>query len=208
MSTPGYGIGKRQSDEAVPKDDGPQKRARNQAPQSPTSALIAPHETILAELRSKYEVLALSVISSTKISKRIISVANHLLEETERSRLVLLHARTADVCKLITVVEKCKRVLGEEGKTYHQYNQLFDLPEKPKKRVLVEETVLERGAEDGDDSDSDDFEVMHSRFEDAVLPRPSTRSVKSMRVFLSIAPIMELKSKKGITIQSSAEKQM
>ncbi|RSM10477.1 hypothetical protein CEP52_003571 [Fusarium oligoseptatum] len=157
----------------------------------------SPHEAILAELRSKYEVLAVSVISSTKITKRITSVVSHLLEESERPRLVLLHARTADVCKLITVVEKCKRVLGEEGKAYYQYNQLFDLPEKPKKRDLVEETVLENDAEEGDGSDSDDFEVMHSRFEDAVLPRPSTRSVKSMRVFLSIAPIMELKSKKG-----------
>lgn len=207
MSTPRQGISKRKPDSAAPKDVGPQKRARNQAPQSPTSALIAPHEAVLAELRSKYEVLAVSVISSTKIIKRITSVLNHLLEEGERPRLVLLHARTADVCKLITVVEKCKKLLGEEGKAYHQYNQLFDLPEKPKKRDLVEETVLERDAGGSDDSDSDDFEVMHSRFEDAVLPRPSTRSVKSMRVFLSITPIMELKSKKGITVQSSAQKQ-
>ncbi|RSL49561.1 hypothetical protein CEP53_009111 [Fusarium sp. AF-6] len=207
MSAPRHSIGKRKPDAVGPKDAGPQKRLRNQAPQSPTSALIAPHEAILAELRSKYEVLAASVISSTKITKRITSAVSHLLEESERPRLVLLHARTADVCKLITVVEKCKRVLGEEGKAYYQYNQLFDLPEKSKKRDLVEETVLEKDAEESDGSDSDDFEVMHSRFEDAVLPRPSTRSVKSMRVFLSIAPIMELKSKKDITIQSSAQKQ-
>ncbi|KAJ4311575.1 hypothetical protein N0V84_010384 [Fusarium piperis] len=207
MSATRHGIGKRKPDAAAHKDAGPQKRARDQPPQSPTSALIAPHEAILAELRSKYEVHAVSVISSTKIIKRITSVLDHLLEESERPRLVLLHARTSDVCKLITVVEKCKKLLGEEGKAYYQYNQLFDLPERPKKRDLVEETVLEKDAGGGDDSDSDDFEVMHTRFEDAVLPRPSTRSVKSMRVFLSIAPIMELKSKKGITIQSSAQKQ-
>ena len=86
-------------------------------------------------------------------------------------------------------------------------NQLFDLPEKAKRKDIVEETILEKGVEDDDDSDSDDFEVMHSRFEDAVLPRPSTRSVKSMRVFLSIAPIQELKSKQGVAVQSSMGKQ-
>ncbi|KAF4466143.1 DNA RNA-binding Alba [Fusarium albosuccineum] len=196
---------KRKTGPNTSKDADPKKRTRSQDPQLPISALIAPHEAILAELESKYDVLAASIISSTHISKRITHVVSHLVGESEQPRAVLLHARTADVCKLITVVEKCKRVLGEEGKACWQYNQLFDLPEKPKKREIIEETVLGKGVQD-DDSDSDDFEVMHSRFEDAVLPRPSARSVKSMRVFLSIAPIPELKSKKGVTVQSGAGK--
>jgi hypothetical protein len=107
------------------------------------------------------------------------------------------------------VVEKCKQVLDEEGKQYYQYNQLFDQPDKPRRKDVIEETILEKGAvdEEGDGSDSDDFEVMHSRFEDAVLPRPSPRTIKSMRVFLSIAPIPELKLKKGVTVQSGTAKQ-
>ncbi|KAF4977831.1 hypothetical protein FZEAL_5674 [Fusarium zealandicum] len=200
-----HGSGKRKPDASLPKDTASKKRPRTNDSQSSTAALIAPHQAFIAELDPKYDVLAASIISSTKISKRTTSVTKHLLDTSERQRLVLLHARTADVCKLITVVETCKRVLGEEGKACYQYNQLFDLPESQKKRDVVEETVLEKGTDDEDDDDSDDFEVMHSRFEDAVLPRPSTRPVKSMRVFLSTTPIPELKMKTGITVQSSTE---
>ncbi|KAM0557144.1 hypothetical protein ACHAPJ_005407 [Fusarium lateritium] len=201
------GSGKRKPDISLSKDTKPQKRPRSDDVQPSTSALLAPHESIISELKPKFDILPASVISSTQIKKRIIHVANHLLGQGDRPRVVLLHARTADVCKLITVVEKCKRILNEDGKACYQYNQLFDLPEKAKRKDIVEETILEKGVEDDDDSDSDDFEVMHSRFEDAVLPRPSTRSVKSMRVFLSIAPIQELKSKQGVTVQSSMGKQ-
>ncbi|KAF5673300.1 hypothetical protein FHETE_3424 [Fusarium heterosporum] len=202
-----HSSGKRKPDENITKDAQPLKRSRNNDNKAPAPALIAPHEPIIAELKHKYEILPASVISSTQIKKRIAHITGHLLAESDNPRVALLYARTADVCKLITVVEKCKQVLNEEGKTYYQYNQLFDQPEKPKRKDIVEETILGREPGEEDDSDSDDFEVMHSRFEDAVLPRPSTRSVKSMRVFLAITPIHELKSKNGVTVQSGAMKQ-
>ncbi|KAH7149519.1 hypothetical protein B0J13DRAFT_551664 [Dactylonectria estremocensis] len=176
------------------------KRARNNDEQPTNPSLIGPHEPIAAELALKYDVLAASVISSTQIRKRVTYVSKHLLAETKQPRVALLYARTAEVCKLITVVEQCKRVLVEEGSAWYQYNQLFELLEKPKRRDVVEETKL--GQELEEDDDSDDFEVMHSRFEDAVLPTPSTRAVKSMRVFLSVAPVPELKSKPDVTSQS------
>ncbi|SPJ75142.1 uncharacterized protein FTOL_04873 [Fusarium torulosum] len=202
-----HGSGKRKPSETLSKDVQSQKRSRNDDNKTPTSALVAPHEPIIAELKPKYDILPASVISSTQIKKRITHITSHLLAQGDQPRLALLYARTADVCKLITVVEKCKRVLSEEGRAYYQYNQLFDQPERPKKKEIVEETILEKGVEEDNDSDSDDFEVMHSRFEDAVLPRPSSRSVKSMRVFLSITPLQELKSRDGVTVQSGAAKQ-
>ncbi|KAI5462529.1 hypothetical protein BGZ63DRAFT_423781 [Mariannaea sp. PMI_226] len=180
------------------------KRSRTESAHRANPSLISPHELIIAELAPKYDVLTLSIISSTQIRKRIISVTKHLLSDTEKPRVVLLHARTADVHKLITVVERCKRVLAEESRTWYHYNQLFDLPDEPKKEDIIEETVLQREGDDG--SESDDFEVMHSRFEDAVLPPRSTRTTKSMRIFLSIAAIPELKSKPNITLQSAQEK--
>ncbi|CAG7560532.1 unnamed protein product [Fusarium equiseti] len=199
------GSGKRKPDTSLSSDAQPIKRSRGHEVPTQTFALAAPHESIIAELKPRYDVLPASVISSTQIKKRITYVANHLLTQDDRPRVALLYARTDDVCKLITVVEKCKRVLKEEGKPYYQYNQLFDQPERPRRKDIVEETILEDGAMDnGDDSDSDEFEVMHSRFEDAVLPRPSPRTVKSMRVFLSITPIPELKLKKGVTVQSGS----
>ncbi|RGP74400.1 hypothetical protein FSPOR_1409 [Fusarium sporotrichioides] len=202
------GPGKRRPDTNPSPNAQSTKRPRSDDAPAQTFTLVAPHESIIAELNPKYEVLSASVISSTQIKKRITHVINHLLAQDDRPQIALLYARTADVCKLITVVEKCKQVLSEEGKQYYQYNQLFDQPEKPKRKDIVEETILEKGAMDGEDNDSgsDDFEVMHSRFEDAVLPRLSQRTIKSMRVFLSIVPVPELKLKKGVTVQPGTAK--
>ncbi|KAG8677018.1 hypothetical protein FPOAC2_03135 [Fusarium poae] len=203
------GSGKRRPDMNPSQNVQPTKRSRSDDVPTQTFALATPHESVIAELKPKYDVLPASVISSTQIKKRVTHVTNHLLAQGDRPQIALLYGRTADVCKLITVIEKCKQVLSEEGKQYYQYNQLFDQPEKPKQKDIVEETILEKDAmnEEDDDSDSDDFEVMHSRFEDAVLPCPSQRTIKSMRVFLSVVSIPELKSKKGVTVQSGAAKQ-
>ncbi|KAF5597052.1 uncharacterized protein FSUBG_8622 [Fusarium subglutinans] len=206
-ATSNHASGKRKPDTTASKDAHLTKRPRNTDPKTPTPALLTPHEAIIAELNSKYDILPASVISSTKIKKRIMQVANHIMAQGDRPRVALLYARTADVCKLITVVEKCKLIVTEEGKSYHQYNQLFDQPEKSKRRDIIEETVLEDNIQEDNDSDNDDFEVMHSRFEGAVLPQPSPRSVKSMRVFISTVPIQELKIKKGVTVQSGTAKQ-
>ncbi|OBS28945.1 hypothetical protein FPOA_02880 [Fusarium poae] len=182
------GSGKRRPDMNPSQNVQPTKRSRSDDVPTQTFALATPHESVIAELKPKYDVLPASVISSTQIKKRVTHVTNHLLAQGD---------------------QKCKQVLSEEGKQYYQYNQLFDQPEKPKQKDIVEETILEKDAmnEEDDDSDSDDFEVMHSRFEDAVLPCPSQRTIKSMRVFLSVVSIPELKSKKGVTVQSGAAKQ-
>lgn len=203
MSTHGRNDGpqKRKQAEGLQQDASVSKKSRTAGRQPQTQSLITPHQPIIAQLAPKHNVLAASVISSTQIRKRVTYVVNHVIKESSEVRVALLYARTSEVCKLITVVEQCKRVLAEEGKSWYQYNQLFDQPEGEKKKDVVEETVLEREGDDG--SDSDEFEVMHSRFEEAVLPQPTTRSVKSMRVFLSLAPIPELKTMKDTTIQSS-----
>lgn len=198
---------KRKSVTLDSKSNDSKKRARTQGAPSPTTAFITPHDAVLAELNPKYDILVASVISSTQIRKRVTYVLNHLLKKTEKPPVVLLHARTADVCKLITVVEQCKRVMVDESKAWCQYNQLFDLPQGSKMRDIVEETVLgQKTSDKEDDSDGDHFEVMHSRFENAVLPRPVSNTTKSMRIFLSVASVPELRSKPGITTQTSMER--
>ncbi|PHH89861.1 hypothetical protein CDD83_5095 [Cordyceps sp. RAO-2017] len=196
-------------------DHGPEKRkAHADAPAAPKqskkprngpapTSLVGPHEAILAELEAKAHVLVASVISSTRIRKRIESAVAHLDAPSEKPRLVLLHARTAQVCKMITVVEHCKRILAARGKPWYQYNQLFDLPAEPKRADVVEETVLDKRASD---SESDGgFEVMSSRIEKAVLPPPPEVTVKSMRVFLSVQPMTELKARSNVTLQTSED---
>lgn len=105
---------------------------------------------------------------------------------------------------MITIVEQCKRLLREEGKTCFQYNEMFELPEA-KRKDLIEETVLERNRDEengGEDEDEDDFETMASRFERAVIPEPSKRVTMSLRVFLSKKEVVDLKARKGVTVQS------
>lgn len=171
------------------------------------SALIGPHEAIISSLSPKYDIIAASVLSSSSIRQRVTHVVAYLLEHPPDSkpRLVLLHSRTADVQKLITVVEQCKRVLGEEGRSWWQYNQLFDQPERLAERSNVVEETLSGKKNDAPDEDDDDFEVMETRFERAVLPPKPAHVVKSMRVFVSLAPVPELKTS-GATVQSSEDR--
>ena len=188
----------------------PPKKPRENAPQTESPALIKPHEALLAQLAPKYDVLAASVISSTQIRKRVARATSHLLGTVAgKPRAVLLHARTADVCKMITVVECCKRVLVEEGRGWYQYNQLFDLPRAAEKKDVVEETVLERDggkqAAEDDSDDNDDFEVMQSRFENAVLPPQPTHITKSLRIIVSATLLPELKALDNVAVQASDE---
>lgn len=170
------------------------------------ATLIGPHEGILKELSPKHNVLALSIISSTQIHKRVSSATSHLLDKTSGSRAVLLHARPADVCKMMTVAEQCKRTLGEQGRTWYQYNELFDLPAGTKKKKTVSKKVdLEEAEDDGSDSDDNAFETMQSRFEQAVLPPPRAQTYKSLRIFISSQAIPDLKSRESVTVQTSED---
>ncbi|KAM3558709.1 hypothetical protein MY1884_003852 [Beauveria asiatica] len=206
------------------------------------SPLCAPHAPILQYLGAKYDVLPASVISSTPIRKRLEYITTHLLgggaggggggDGRKKPRVVLLHARAVEVCKMITVAEKCKRLLEEQGEAaWYQYNQLFDVSredaeratrkreERKKKKRVVEETVLhveegekKEGQEEEDQEDeeededaSDAFETMRSRFEKAVLPPAPDRTTKSLRIFLSTVAIPELKAKDGVTVQTSGK---
>ncbi|KAL7801196.1 hypothetical protein V8C43DRAFT_273553 [Trichoderma afarasin] len=181
----------------------PSKKPRTQT--NPT--LIGPHEAIIKELSAKHNVLALSVLSSTQIRKRVSSASSHLLDKSAESRAILLHARPADVCKMITVAEQCKRLLGEKGQAWYQYNELFDLPPEAKKRKKNrhERGDVEEEAEEDSDSDEGAFEAMESRFEQAVLPPPRAQTYKSLRIFISHQAIPELNSREDVTVQTSED---
>ena len=190
----------------------PTKKARQMPEEKGKSPLIGPHETIISQLRPKYDVLAASVISSTQIRKRVTQAIDHLSKpKGSLPALVLLYARTAEVCKMITIIEQCKRLLNEDGTTWVQYNQLFELPADARNSEVVEETVIDRnqaGSEDDDHDDDDDddaFETMSSRFEKAVLPPQNERVPRSMRIFLSVQPVAELKADRDTTVQSSRD---
>ncbi|EFQ35025.1 hypothetical protein CGRA01v4_11665 [Colletotrichum graminicola] len=192
---------KKRKPSTIAESAGPKKsRAASSGPTTPLPA----HDALLASLRPKYDVLPAFTISSTKIQKRVNWLLLHLRKDDgdPRKRAVLLYARPGDVVKMITIAELVKRIVAEdEGGRWYQYNQMCELPPKAD---VVEETMLGGGglAKAAAGSD-DDFEVMESRFERAVLPPPASRAAKSLSVFLSLAPIPELRAKDGVTTQTN-----
>ncbi|ROT41189.1 hypothetical protein SODALDRAFT_322378 [Sodiomyces alkalinus F11] len=186
-----------------------------------TNALSETHQSVLAVLKPKYDVLPALTISSTKIHKRVVRSLDHLRRDTgdPRPAVVLLHARPREVCKMITIAEQVKRALlaapGPEPGRWFQYNMLYAVPPKRKAPDVVDETVLggqragdddrteehEDGNEEDDDAD-DYFEALDSRFQKAVVPERS-RQHMSLSIFLSRVPIPELKSRDGVSVQVS-----
>ncbi|UNI20698.1 hypothetical protein JDV02_006764 [Purpureocillium takamizusanense] len=182
------------------------KKRRSQGPEPTKSPLIGPHESIIFELQPKYDILVASVISSTQIRKRISQATEHVGAPSEKPRIVLFHARPAEVCKLVTIVEHCKRVLSDQGRVWFQYNELFEMPpgtgRSKKTADTVEETVLDKDGDEGD-SEEGEFETMkNTRFEKATMAAPP-RTMKSLRVFFTTESVPELRSKKGVTLQSA-----
>lgn len=204
---------KRKKSSEHPNDDSKRARAESPTtePRSAVGSLQAPHESAIEKLQTKYNVLPISVISSSKIRKRVGAITDHLVtgaskeaetETTRQCNVVLLYARPAEVCKLITVVEQSKRLLKGEGKAVYQYNELFQLPPPPQKSETVEETVLV-DKDDQESSEDDGFEPLESRLEKAAQPSQPKHTPRSLRVFLSCTPVPELKADPGVTVQAT-----
>ncbi|KAF6813011.1 hypothetical protein CSOJ01_04844 [Colletotrichum sojae] len=172
----------------------------------PTTPLPPSHEALLAELRTKYDVLPAFTISSTKIQKRVSWLLQHLRKDNgdSRPRVLLLYARPSEVGKMITIAEQVKRIVAEDEEggagRWYQYNKMYELPPKAD---VVEETMLGGSRGEGSDEDEDDFEVMESRFEKAITPQPAKRATMSLSIFLSLTPVPELKVKEGVTVQTN-----
>ncbi|CAK7272156.1 hypothetical protein SEPCBS119000_004975 [Sporothrix epigloea] len=87
--------------------------------QRPTKLPLESFTAVLKDLEPKYIVRTLSVISSTRMEKRIKAVLEHLASSSTQlakkdttaalPSIVLLHARAADANKLISIVEVVKR---------------------------------------------------------------------------------------------------
>jgi len=180
--------------------------------------LLEPHEAFLAKLRGKYDVHILSVISSSKIEQRVTRLLEHLSQfhPSDMSVLpgvVMVHARSPDAPKLVSVIEIVRLRVHQSGQKWYQYNRVYDVErEAPTAQELpsvIEDTVMEdtngksRAADKKYDSDEGAFEPMPARFVEAVTKQPSTTSLTNMSVFLSRVPIPELRSEGCFTLQTN-----
>ncbi|OTB07076.1 hypothetical protein M426DRAFT_318442 [Hypoxylon sp. CI-4A] len=179
----------------------PNKRAKLE-----TSLNISSSEDIktLQAVDSKYEVQVHSVISSSKIQKKVTSVLRHLNSpSTVKTNVSVLRAKASDAGKLVSIAEIAKRELGKQTDpdgNWYQYIALGEeLKEIPRSdgNTIIEETKL-GGARGGSrDDDDDDFETMKTPFERAIQGQPRMRGVPIMNLFLCRISIEELKRRYG-----------
>ncbi|RYO78530.1 hypothetical protein DL766_002081 [Monosporascus sp. MC13-8B] len=179
-----------------------------------TLNLSTPSEIAAADvLEDKYHVQFHSVLSSSKIQKRVAAVLQHIgptgsskaITSTTKPRISILRARAADAGKLITIAEITKRELEERGgesaeRTWFQYIALGEeIKEKQRgeSKSIVEETVLGGFATDEEGDGSGDFETMKTPLERAIEGRPLVRGTAIMSLFLSRISVDELKKRYG-----------
>ncbi|KAI1778371.1 hypothetical protein F4818DRAFT_299534 [Hypoxylon cercidicola] len=153
----------------------------------------------LQAVESKYEVQVQSVISSSKIQKKVTSILQYLatpsnsdaVSTAPKARITVLRAKASDVGKLISIAEIAKRELAKDKDGRGVWFQYISLGEELKEisrdgdNTIIEETRIG----DGDD----DFETMKTPFERAVEGQPRLRGVPIMSLFLCRTSIEELK---------------
>ncbi|OTB16677.1 hypothetical protein K445DRAFT_366020 [Daldinia sp. EC12] len=152
---------------------------------------------MLQSLESKYDVRVHSIISSSKIQKKVAGILQHLTNRTtNKTSVIVLRAKAPDTGKLVSIAEIAKRELGKRTDDAHFWFQYIALGEELKEiprgdgNTIIEETKL---ADTGDD----DFEIMKTPFERAIEGQPRWRGIPVMSLFLSPVPIEELKKRYG-----------
>lgn len=202
-------------------DDSANKRARLASDLHITSD---EDKRALELVNSRCDVQIHSVISSSKIQKKITSVLRHLTTtNATKPRVSVLRAKAADAGKLISISEIAKRELArgqanhEHAGKWFQYiglgEEVIEVPRDVEGRTIVKDTILgTKGAAeveevaadktkkkeaDAADEDDGDFEYMKTPFERAIEGRPRKRAVAMMSLFLSRVPIPELSKRYG-----------
>ncbi|KAK8116187.1 hypothetical protein PG984_012689 [Apiospora sp. TS-2023a] len=119
---------------------------------------------ILAAVESKYDVQTHSVISSSKIQKKVTSILRHLqlpatpANNPPKPRVSVLRGRAADAGKLISIAEIAKReMLKSSGGKWYQYIALgsetkqMERGDNPRSssahkegKTVIEDTILGR----------------------------------------------------------------
>lgn len=168
----------------------------------PTTLPLEPHAAILADLQHKYAVRVLSVISSTRMEKRIKAVLEHLGGDSKPG-VVLLHARAPDANKLVSIAEIVKRRIREgyfagadkamKKKTkkdaaavaWCQYDRIYDV-----KTAKTDEA-------------SDQVDRLEAALTDETAP--ASKVTTYMSILLSRTPVGELHKNADVSVQCSTD---
>ncbi|KUI55436.1 hypothetical protein VP1G_02731 [Cytospora mali] len=207
---------------AAPQDKPTSNKKQRVGPSSsniPRTLPMQPHEELLAELKDKYTIATASVISSSKINKKVTQVLSHLghvdlFSQSSIPGVMMLHARVGDSGKMVTVMELAKKRMNEAGQPWYQYNRVYEVSDDGAKskpvskglgQTMIQDSVVEVPDED-EDEENEAFEPVETAFDRAVRDKPACDSKSAyMSVFLSRVPIPELQSKAFITLQTNMD---
>lgn len=195
----------------------------------PRTLPMESHNELISELQNKYSIITTSVISSSKIQKKVNTVLSHLghvdlFNAEDKPGVMMLHARAGDAGKMVTVIELAKRRMGEVGVAWYQYNRVYQTTRQDDKihskgasrggrnareanETVVEGTVMgEAGPDSEEESDEEEgFEPVDADLYAASQDKPSAEPKATyMSIFLSRVPIPELQSKNFVTLQTNA----
>lgn len=174
------------------------------------------HESILAKLRAKFEVRAMSVMPSTSISKHVDRALEHLGRFSPWDRavlpgVVLLCAKSSASSKLITIAELIKRRIGESEQKWFQYNVPKEtvatepLPKTREGPSVVEDTYLAADQDDKESTDDEYFETLPQTIHEQAVQPAKTIHKAHMVLILSRVPLEELKSEPNISVQTNEQ---
>jgi len=147
---------------------------------------------ISADYEKSFNVLSLSILSSSQISNRASLVVDHLARNhgsDDTPPLCKLHAKAKVANKLISVVEIAKRDLKTKGQKVYQYSSLASetITLEQNDSNSISKTSSTVSQDPGADDDS--FQTME--------PRAKIRNVPVMTVVLAARAIPGLKSAIG-----------
>ncbi|KAI6709589.1 hypothetical protein JHW43_007859 [Diplocarpon mali] len=190
--------------------------------QCASTARAAP---IHAGLASTHEVATMSVVSSSRMQKKVARALQVLRAdagegvpapagERRRGRVVMLYAKAPVVAKMISVAEIVKREVAKVGGQWFQYCVVGDVledrkekgkgkgKEKGKGKGKAEGDMGREEGEEGEEGEEEEegeegFETMKTPFERANEGRPKVRAVPNMCLYLSSARIEGLRAAYG-----------
>lgn len=201
-------------------------RPHKQARPTPRTLPMEPHAEVLAELKDKYSLITATVISSSKIEKKVTAVLAHIgrvdmFSMTSVPGVVMLHARAGEANKLVTVMELAKRRMTEVGYKWYQYNRVYEVAEerrgvngkdsaknnnKAASAGDPSQIVIDDKDEDEEDDEADAFEPAKTLNDLTIHDKPATESKNAyMSVFLSRVPMPELQTMPSFTLQTNID---
>lgn len=219
-SAAGPSVGKRKfpSDNDAPN---PKKRrpADSQTQPQPQPLRVSPYDEVykplLAKLDSRFQVKTMSVMPSTSISKHVDRALEHLgrfsaWDRTVFPGVVLLCAKSAASCKLITISELVRRRIAEAEQKWFQYNILSETmweetPQPAEDPSVVEDTFMAVDHDGEGDTDDECFETIRPTIHEQAVRPAKIRYKAHMVVLLSRVRLDELKGGKNISLQTNEQ---